>query len=247
MDKSAKKKAAASAVAAVTAAGVLVGGAFSSPADIMDDGPDMLVQTVDMESQTDSADSGGEGGEDDEKGVYASVRRLVRQSPAPVRALVAVPLWLLGSFVIWLAGGFWSALLSPVFSAVLGWAAVGLMALVIYVLAVKTVAPDMPLKKILNKGSVLGIVLLSMAFGLLDSVLPLFWEAYDKFSDYLRLVGSGICALVPIAFFLRRHKRKLRQMRERELARREELELRERERQARKLIEELADSVCAGS
>ena len=37
MDKSQKKKTAVSAVAAVTAASVLVGGAFSSPADLLDD------------------------------------------------------------------------------------------------------------------------------------------------------------------------------------------------------------------
>ena len=60
MDKSQKKKAAVSAVAAVTAAGVLVGGAFNSPAELLDDAPDALVQTLDMDmdSQTDAGASG---------------------------------------------------------------------------------------------------------------------------------------------------------------------------------------------
>ena len=49
--RSVKGKAAASAVAAVTAAGVLVGGAFADPDDILSNDPDAIVQTMDAGSQ----------------------------------------------------------------------------------------------------------------------------------------------------------------------------------------------------
>ena len=40
------------------------------------------------------------------------------------------------------------------------------------------------------------------------SVLPFFWEDYQQLSKLLKIVGSLICTGVPVAFFVRRHKRK---------------------------------------
>ena len=246
MDNSTKKKAAASAVAAVTAASVLVGGAFSSPADIMDDGPDAHVVTLDMDmdGQIDTGDNGTDDGEEDEgrNRFSASVRRLVRQTPVPLRAFVALPLWLLGTGLIELAAGLWGAVLSPVADTVLNWLAVALVALAVFTLAAKTIAPDMPIKKILNKRSISGVFILCAAFGIADAVLPLFWEGYEGFEKWMRAIGSCLCTAVPIGFFLRWNSRRLKKKAEAEQEAEPSLE--ERERAARLLIEELADSVC---
>ena len=98
-------------------------------------------------------------------------------------------------------------------------------------------APELPIKKILNKRTVPGILGLCLAFGLLDNILPLFVEGYDSFSRMLRAIGSCICAAVPIGFFLRWNSRRQRAKQERELS------YEEREKAARRLVEELADSV----
>lgn len=246
MDKETKKKAAASAVAAVTAAGVLVGGAFADPDDIMDDGSNAIVQTMDMGTQAD--DDGGSGndtGEDEsegKRGIYASVRRLVRRAPRSVRAVVAVPLWALGTVVIALASSLWSAVLSPVASTVLGWVCIALLAVLVFAMAVKTVCPDLPLRKILNKSSILTILLSCFVFGVLDAVLPFFWDGYEKVSQMLKLFGSLVCTGVPVLFFLRRHRR--RGERAGEDAVEAEWSAEERELATRKLLDELADSVC---
>ncbi len=243
MDDSQKKKIAASAVAAVTAASVLVGGAFTSPADIMDDGADAHVMTVDMDmdAQLEAGDDGADDGEEDEgrRGISAAVRKLVRQAPAPLRACVAVPLWLLGAVLINLGSTLWGAVLSPVFTAVIDWAAIALMVLIVFALAAKTIAPELPLRKILNKRMVLSILALCLAFGLLDNILPIFVEGYDSFSQLVKALGSCICTAVPIGFFLRFNSRRLRAKAESEA----ELSYEEREKAARRLIEELADSV----
>ncbi len=242
MDDSQKKKIAASAVAAVTAASVLVGGAFTSPADIMDDGADahMITLDMDMDSQTDAGDGADDGGEDEGRSrISASVRRLVRQAPAPLRACVAVPLWLLGALLINLGSTLWGAVLSPAFAALVDWAAIALMALLVFALAAKTIAPELPLKKILNKRTVPAILALCLAFGLLDNILPLFVEGYDKFSQMVKAIGSVICTAVSVCFFQRFNRRRLRAKAEQEA----ELSYEEREMAARRLIEELADSV----
>jgi len=242
MDNSAKKKAAVSAVAAVTAASVLVGGAFTSPADIMDDSLDGHILTVDMDmdGQIDAGDDGGTDGEEEQdKKLTSSVRRAVRQAPTALRACVAVPLWLIGTGLIELGSALWAAVLSPVASAVLSWAAVAVMVMLVFLLAAKTIAPDLPIRKILNKRTVPGILLLCLCFGALDAVLPLFVEGYDKFSQIVRAAFSCICTAVPIGFFVRWNSRRL----EKKARQEAELSFEERERAARLLIEELADSV----
>ena len=248
MDKSQKKKAAISAVAAVTAAGVLVGGTFNSPAELLDDAPDALVQSMDMDmdSQTDAGDGADEGEEDEQRGKPVSaLKRFIMQTPAPVRALVALPLWFIGTVLIQLGGTVWAAVLSPAFAAVLSWAAIGLMVLLVFLLAAKTIAPELPVKKILNKKSVLGVLGLCMLCGMLDSVLPLFWDGYDHVADIMRAVFSCLCTAVPIVFFLRwnsRRKKKQEQARlEAEMEK--ELSYEQREKAARALVLELADSV----
>lgn len=247
MNKETKKKAAASAVAAVTAAGVLVGGAFADPDDILDDGSNAVVQTMDMGAQADDDGGSGSDAEDEEseskRGIYASVRRLVKRAPVGVRAAVVLPLWAIGTVIIALVTSLWSAVLSPVAATVLTWVGIALIAIAVFAMAVKTVFPDMPLKKILNKSSILTIVLSCFVFGVLDSVLPFFWDEYEKLSQMLKLFGSLICAGVPVLFFLRRHKRRTKQ--DEEPAEAEpELSAEEREEATRYLVDELADTVC---
>ena len=253
-----KKKssaAAASAVAAVTAAGVLVGGAFASPDELLNDDPGAVVQTLDLAAQAD--DDGGmgpAGGEEEEeeeegkRGVYASVRRLVRAAPVGVRAVVAVPLWALGTVVIALVSSLWASVLSPIAATVLGWLGIALMAVLIFALAARTVFPNMPWKKILNRHSILTIVILCFACGVLDAVLPFFWEDYTQLSRLLKVVGSFVCTGVPVAFFVRRHNRKQKEIRAEAVADQPapepELTPEEKEAASRRLVQELADSVC---
>ncbi len=244
-------KATASAVAAVTAAGVLVGGAFSSPDDLLDDGPGPLVQNFQADAQ--AADDGGGADEGDEseageerRSFRSGVRSLIRSAPTGVRAVVFVPLWALGTAVIALVSSLWASVLSPVAATLLGWLAIAALAVIIFALAAKTVFPNLPLKKILNRHSLLTIALFCFGFGVLDAVLPMFWDNYATVSKLLKVFGSLIATGVPLAFFISRRKR--RQLAEVEGEPVEtaapELSREEREQAARKLVEDLADSVC---
>ena len=249
-------KATASAVAAVAAAGVMVGGAFASPDDIMNDGPDAIVQTLAVNTQTQVDADGGDGDtveeeiaveEDEKRGVYAAVRKAVRSAPREVRAVVAVPLWGLGTVLIALVSSLWTGLLSPAASAVLSWLLIAVTAVLIFATAVKTVFPDLPLKKILNKRNLLFIGILCLICGIADAALPFFWDDYAKLSGVLKVLGSFVCTGVPLAFFLRRH----RHAEPEKTIEAEPVELpppeptmEEKEAAARALVEELADSVC---
>ena len=252
--KSAGGTVAATAVAAATAAGMLVGGAYASPDELMNDGPAPVVQTIVADSpQLDDlgADDGvseEEAGSDEEKrGAYSGVRRLMRAAPAGVRALVGVPLWALGTAASLLLSTLWASVLSPAAARLLSWVGIALLAALVFALAVKTAFPELPLKKILNWRSLLGIGILCLVCALADAALPLFWADYQKLSATVRIVGSLICTGVPVAFFVRLHSRRKPEEIVAEVVEPEpapELTPEEKERASRALIKELADSVC---
>ena len=209
-------KAAASAVAAMTAAGVMVGGAMSSPDDAMNDGPEAIVQTIAVTPQI-QADAGGGDSDAEEavvveeekkkRGKASSVRKALAEAPFSQRVKIAVPLWIAGTVAIAFLSSLWMSVLPPLAAAALSWVFTLVMAVLVFVMAAKTVFPDMPLKKILNKRTFLGIGILCLLFGIADAALPFFWDDYTKLSVILKVLGSFTCTGVPLAYFMRRHKR----------------------------------------
>ena len=254
-NKEKHSKAAATAVAAMTAAGVMVGGAMASPEDAMNDGAGAIVQTISIAPQVQADAGGSDGGaeeavaveEEKKRGRFSSVRQAMRSAPFEARLRMAVPLWIAGSLMISVLGSLLMGVLPPLAAAALSWVLTALMAVLVFVLAVKTVFPDMPLKKILNKRTFLGIGILCLACGILDAALPFFWDDYTTLSMLLKLLGPAACTGVPILYFLRRHKRGVPQ----ETIEAETVEpppppeptMEEKEAAARALVEELADSV----
>ena len=241
------------AVAAMTAAGVMVGGAMSSPEDTMSDSSDVIVQTIAVTPQVQVDAGGSDGGaeeavvveEEKKRGRFASVQKAMRAAPFEMRARLAIPLWIAGSLMAAFLSSLWMGVLPPLAAAALSWALTALMAVLIFVLAVKTVFPDMPLKKILNRKTFLGIGILCLVCGILDAALPFFWDDYTMVSRLLKVLGSAACTGVPIVYFLRRRKRAGPQIEAEpvEPPPPPEPTMAEKEAAARALVQELADSV----
>ena len=249
-------KAAASAVAAMTAAGVMVGGAMSSPDDAMNDGPEAIVQTIAVTPQIQADTGGGDSDaeeavvveeEKNKRGKASSVRKALAEAPFSQRVKIAVPLWIAGTVAIAFLSSLWMSVLPPLAAAALSWVFTLVMAVLVFVMAAKTVFPDMPLKKILNKRTFLGIGILCLLFGIADAALPFFWEDYTKLSVILKVLGSFTCTGVPLVYFMRRHKRAepepTVEAEPVEEAPPPEPTMEEKEAAARALVEELADSV----
>ena len=243
-----------SAVAAMTAAGVMVGGAMSSPEDAMNDEPDAIVQTIAVTPQI-QADAGGGDSDAEEaviveeekkkRGKASTVREALAEAPFSQRVRIAVPLWIIGTVAIAFLSSLWMSVLPPLAAAALSWVFTLVMAVLVFVMAAKTVFPDMPLKKILNKRTFLGIGILCLIFGVADAALPFFWDDYTKLSRLLKVLGSFTCTGVPLVYFMRRHK----QTEPTVTVEAEPVEpppeptMEEKEAAARALVEELADSV----
>lgn len=207
------------AVAVVTSASVLVGGLFSSPAALTEEQElnPAVVYSDDADPGSDN-DAGTEEELEEESaeeearpGARARLRQKILQLPLAVRLLVILPLWCVGWLILTGAGLLWSAVLSPLGAKVLSWLLLIAALVAAFLLAGKTIFPDLPLKKILNKRNLLSLVLGALLLGALDCVLPFFWSDYSKVEAAVRGVGTLLVfGTAGVSFALRERKRRLR-------------------------------------
>ena len=209
-----KKTAAVSAVALLTAASVTTGSLFSTPAALLANDGAASAYTVSVDLDGADDDAGAEQDENDETkkrgGVRASLRARILRLPLFVRLLVVLPLWALGSVLLAAAGAAWP-LLAPVLGKVAAWALMLALLVGAFLLAAKAAFPDLPVKKLLNRRSLVALVLGASALAAADAVFVAVWAEYEQVKSIVLSVGffaALSCAAVPFA--LREQKRRLR-------------------------------------
>ena len=213
-----KKKAIKAGVAVITSASVLVGGLFSSPDALLADeqqlNPVAITQN-DNDNDSDDGDEEDSGSQEEEEessgesvGLRAALRQRILRLPLAVRVFVLVPLWALGWAIWTVATGLWTMLLGPVAGKAVGWLFLLAALLGAAALGLKTVFPNLPLRKIVNKKSILGLVLGGLALGAADLTVPLFWDGYERLAQIFRAVGValvlGVCCFALIRRLLKR-------------------------------------------
>ena len=201
MEKSRLRKLRNRALAAVTAAatslGLLVGSVFDSPADLLErkavDLPQSVITDV-LDTDTGDSDSGDSllPGEEKRKSLRTRLRQKLLELPWQLRAATGLPLWLLGWGVTSAASALWSGLLSPIGGAVLGCAGTAAAAAAAVGLTAKAVFPDMPLKRIFSRRSVLTLLFGSAIWGISTAMLELLLPEFDA----LRRLAEGVFLLI---------------------------------------------------
>ena len=194
-----KKKALKAGVAAVTSAGVLLGGLFSSPDALLAPEQDLNpVAIVQNDNDGDDLDSGDDGEREEQEerrertGLRAALRQRILRLPLAVRVFVLVPLWALGWGIWTAASGLWTMLLGPIAGKAVSWLFLLAALLGAAALGMKAIFPNMPLKKIFNKKSLLGLLLGGFALGVADLTVPMFWDGYEALAHVLRASGVAL-------------------------------------------------------
>lgn len=216
-DRERRRRLLAGAVALVTSAGLLVGGLFNSPAALVEEDelrPTVLCADDDDDSGDDAEEELEETEEEEEEtavrpGARARLRQRILQLPPAIRLLVILPLWCVGWLLSSGAQLLWGALLSPLLGKALLWLLwLGLLAAA-FLLAGKTVFPELPIRKILNRRSLLGLVLGALLLGVADLVAPLVWVDYSRIEAIARAVGTLLLlSAVTLSFVLRQQRRR---------------------------------------
>ena len=178
-----KRKAAVGAACATVSAGILVGGAFDSPADLLGS-PDSL--TISAQAEDNVPDCGQE-----RRSKSGFLRRGIASLPLGIRAWVCVPLWCIGWAVLELCQLLCGAVLTPVGGMIFAWLLAAAMVFGVLCLVAKAMFPGVPLKKLLKPRHFLWVVGGMFFLAVADFVLPYFWEDYPRFSRFLRMLGSA--------------------------------------------------------
>ena len=202
--KDRKKKLAATGVALFTSASVLVGGLFPSPDALLAEEQNLNPEAITQNDNDNDLD--GDGGDDGDSeseeeseeeteetgGLRAGLRQKILGLPLAVRTFVLVPMWALGWAIWTVATGLWSMLLGPIAGKAVGWLFLLAGLLGAFVLGAKAIFPDLPLKKILNKKSLLGLLIGGLTLGAADLTVPLFWDGYEKLAMIVRASGVAL-------------------------------------------------------
>lgn len=197
-----KKKAAVGVICAATGAGVLVNGAIDTPNDLLED--DVAAVTIEAQADDDMAASN----DDERKG--SPLRRWLLSLPLPVRALIGIPLWALGWGITELFALLGQAALTPLGHTILSWLLTALLAVGVFAATAKAIFPDLPLKKILRPRNILIVAGGVLLFGVLDTVLPLFWTDYPPIGRWLRLGSAALMIACGCLSLRKLHHKKLK-------------------------------------
>ncbi len=217
LTKKEKKVLISSTVALLTATSVMVGALFDAPDPLLaQQDPSPKVVCLDGDGLDDGADEdAGQEEDDTEKsrrrvGLRAAMRERILQLPLFVRLLVVLPLWLIGWTLCALAGTLWAAVLSPILGHVVGALLLFAALFCVFCLSAKAVFPDLPLKKIVNRRSILTLLLGALTLGIADAALPLVWDGYDRIARVVQAVGSLLLTGGAVtAFSLREQRRRV--------------------------------------
>ena len=204
MSERAKKKneAAVSAVAAVTAAGILLSSLFTTPGELVKkyDRINMPLSVSDTLISNDDDDEGENIGltEDKQKSARASLRKRFLMLPVTLRALMGVPVWCIGRVVMAFFGAAWGSLIHPALLIALKYVCIAGLILAALLVTVKAVCPDVPVKKILDNRNVFSAVICTALFGLAGSMMQIFcpegMKAYRVFESVIILAALTFAA-----------------------------------------------------
>ena len=196
----AKKTIAKGATTALVVLSLLSGMAFSGPSDITQDqvssqlNPTPIVMDIDdyVSSDVDDEDADEEKGS--RVGIVAKFRQAVLSMPQAVRLLLITPLWAVGTGLMTAVSWLWSIIFSSPLGAFIASFAVGFGVLfALFAVTAKMLFPDIPLKKILSKKTVMALGLTALALAGADAALPAFWHEYPYYAAALKI---GVAAMV---------------------------------------------------
>lgn len=184
----------------ISTAALTVGGTFSSPEQLLDEPPAIvMVQTAGHEAAvSDSSEYAEERRE--RRGLFRKLAAYFLALPEWVKLCLLLPLWLLGRGLILLSGTLTAVFKEPLM-------ALGLNLLLILgaaLLGFKLLHPDRPIKEFFSKRRLVlmcfGAVLLAAA----DVILP---EFLDKYDTVKHLCMAMLSLLVPLGLYFALHGR----------------------------------------
>lgn len=224
----AKKHAVQAGVALAASAALIAGGLFNSPADLarnqtagtLDRAFTPAFEQVLREqeedkdpedpTETEGAGNGNDGGQKNEAQTLTAsdrIRNHIYRIPVIWRILVGIPVWAVGWILKRLIRFALGAVLPAAAGKIISWICIAGIVLASVAAALKAVFPDLPLKKILNRKTMLAVGISVLLLAAADTVLSCFSQEYSQTADTVKLIGSLVIVLGSTVLFTVRRKK----------------------------------------
>jgi len=204
------KKAAATAVGLLAAAGLALGGVIDSPDELFTGTPQAAQVVIAAAEEDERAAEKAVAAEPAQKErLRDKLRRLFFAQPSIVRGVVLLPFWAVGKVLIALFSLLFTAL-SPVLQIILSVLLNALLLFGLFVLVFKLLFPHLSLRKFLTKRNIILLAAGSILLSVTDAILRTYWEDYRPISIAIKLgVGLIVLSLLAWRIFGKRIKREL--------------------------------------
>ncbi len=127
------------------------------------------------------------------------ILNLIYKLPKFIRIIFVVPMWFLGTFISFMI----NKLLSPILGIIIDFIVSTLISLLIIVICVKILFPNLSLKKILNKKTILTVVISNFILFILDIIMPHIYPDYTFYRNLFKLIVRTIIIIILLIPFIK--------------------------------------------
>ena len=203
-----KKKVVKTGTAAVVVAAILSGLVFSGTDEILQESsgekynrPPVILEIGEYaNAEVDDADDDADEQKTTKLGIIARFKQAVLSLPRSVRLVIVAPLYLLGVGIMTGISFLWNIIFSTPIGAFIASFAAGFAILAgLYVATAKILFPEIPIRKLLTKKTVLAIASTAIILSVIDSIAPAYWHAYPFAAGMIKLViGASVIGLISL-------------------------------------------------
>ena len=130
------------------------------------------------------------------------ILNLIYKLPKFIRIIFVVPMWFLGTFISFMLNKLLK-LLSPILGLIIDFIVSTLISLLIIVICVKILFPNLSLKKILNKKTILTVVIGNFILFILDIIMPHIYPDYTFYRNLFKLIVRTIIIIILLIPFIK--------------------------------------------
>ena len=130
------------------------------------------------------------------------ILNLIYKLPKFIRIIFIVPMWFLGTFISFMLNKLLK-LLSPILGLIIDFIVSTLISLLIIVICVKILFPNLSLKKILNKKTILTVVIGNFILFILDIIMPHIYPDYTFYRNLFKLIVRTIIIIILLIPFIK--------------------------------------------
>ena len=182
-----KKKATKAIIAASTASGIVVGGLYSSPEDLIH--PKPVIMNIDEDE-----DFYDEHVKKDEN-FGDKLRNYINNLPLIVRITIVLPFWAIGFVIIALCSNLWKLIGNPLLSHLSVWAVIAMVMLAAFAIFGKIMYPKIPIKKFINKNTLIITGVTVVILCICHLVFPNIWDEYESNIRQVQIAAVAIALI----------------------------------------------------